>query len=86
MYFVKHLLETVPKKSEKCFLENQLETKSLIVLKPSIIYRKHWALNNYFIWPLISLIKKNEFVLLLHLVPSFFGTVSINEFVKRSIR
>jgi hypothetical protein len=31
------LLETVPKKSEKCFLENQLETKSLIVLNLSII-------------------------------------------------
>jgi len=43
------LLETVPKKSEKRFLENQLKTKSLIVLKLSIIYQKHWVLNNWFI-------------------------------------
>ena len=52
------IIETVPKKSEKCFLENRLKTKSLIVLKLSFIYQKHWALNNWFIWPLIRLIKK----------------------------
>ena len=63
---------------KKWLLDNQLQTETVIFLSLSWLYPRNLALNNWFIWSLIRLIKKYQVRPCFSFSSDFFGTVSNN--------